>query len=206
MRYLIFTFLFAFLFGSFCFGLISKSTPVIVAAVAEMSYEADPVKETLTVRGEADEIINLQKKNEVDTEPVAGPINPQEFVDFAKTFIGIPYVYGSTDPKTGFDCSGFINHVSKHFGLEVPRSSVEFTDIGAAVSKYDAIPGDFILFTGTDPNHRVVGHMGIVIHNQDGQLEFIHSSSGKSKGVVTSALEGYYETRFVKVIRLLPQA
>ena len=126
------------------------------------------------------------------------------FVTYAKTFIGTPYLFGSKDPAKGLDCSGFINVVSDHFGIKVPRSSVEFTNIGTAIEKDNAKPGDLILFTGTDTSRRVVGHIGIITENDNGDVQFIHSSSGKAKGVTLSDLEGYYEKRFVKVIRILP--
>src|SRR5687767_5361933 len=132
--------------------------------------------------------------------------HPQEFVDYAKTLLGTPYLYGSTDPAKGLDCSGFINAVSKHFGIKVPRSSVEFTNIGTAIDTHHAQPGDLMLFTGTDPKKHVVGHIGIITDNQNGEVEFIHSSSGKAKGVTVSELEGYYQTRLVKVIRIFPAA
>lgn len=132
-------------------------------------------------------------------------VDPGQFVNYAKTLEGIPYVYGSTDPAVGFDCSGFINHVASHFGLKVPRSSVQFTNVGTEIQQDQAKEGDLILFTGTDPSTGIVGHMGIVTENKGGELQFIHSSSGKAKGVVISPLEGYYETRFVKVIRIFDE-
>src|ERR1700741_3340675 len=57
-----------------------------------------------------------------------------DLVDFAETFIGTPYKYGSTDPSVGFDCSCFIYYVFSHFNIKVPRSSVEYTDLGTEVS------------------------------------------------------------------------
>jgi cell wall-associated NlpC family hydrolase len=46
--------------------------------------------------------------------------SPEELVKFAKTLIGVPYLYGSTNPKKGFDCSGFITYVFNHFQIKVP--------------------------------------------------------------------------------------
>lgn len=126
------------------------------------------------------------------------------FVTYAKTLIGTPYLYGSVNPTKGLDCSGFINVVSAHFGIKVPRSSVEFTKLGSAIETNHAKPGDLILFTGTDPNQHIVGHIGIITDNLNGQVQFIHSSSGKANGVTISDLEGYYQTRLVKVIRIFP--
>jgi len=142
------------------------------------------------------------EKNNI--EYVGTTIQPSEFVNYAKTLIGTPYLYGSVDPQKGLDCSGFINAVSNHFGIKVPRSSVEFTNFGKTIETGNAAPGDLILFTGTDTSKRVVGHIGIVTDNTNGQIQFIHSSSGKAMGVTISDMAGYYETRFVKIVRILP--
>ena len=130
-------------------------------------------------------------------------VTGQKLVQYAQQFYGVPYLYGSSDPDVGFDCSGFISHVYTHFGIEVPRSSVNFTDVGTPVEVDNAIPGDLVLFTGTDPASGTVGHIGIVTKNDDEGLEFIHSSSGKQYSVTVTPLEGYYEDRFVKVIRVI---
>lgn len=130
-------------------------------------------------------------------------VQPAEVVAFAKTQIGVPYRYGSTDPSRGFDCSGFITYVFKHFGIVVPRSSIDFTHVGREVSAAQARPGDLILFTGTDSTERFVGHMGIVVDNAD-TLHFIHSTSGKKYGVTITPLNPYYQGRYVKTIRVFP--
>jgi cell wall-associated NlpC family hydrolase len=140
-----------------------------------------------------------------DTLPgqiATGKIHPEAVVAFAETLIGTPYLYASTDPKTGFDCSGYITYVFNHFQIKVPRSTIDFTNVGKEISVEDAKRGDIILFTGTDSTERFVGHMGIIISNANGELQFIHSSSGKAHGVTVSPLKGYYMGRFVKVIRI----
>ncbi len=134
-----------------------------------------------------------------------GSIIPDSVVAFGKSLVGTPYLYASADPANGFDCSGFITYVFNHFGIAVPRSSVDFTNVGVEIPREIASPGDLILFTGTDSTIRTVGHMGIVESNESGNLLFLHSTSGKAYGVVISPLQGYYEGRFVKVIRVFPQ-
>ena len=140
------------------------------------------------------------------TLPVTVPVvtqnaKPQEIVNFAQTLIGVPYKYGSTNPAEGFDCSGFITYVFRHFNIAVPRSSIDFTNVGHEVPAANAATGDLILFTGTDSTNREVGHMGIVTENVD-SLRFIHSTSGKKYGVTITPLNEYYLKRFVKVIRI----
>jgi cell wall-associated NlpC family hydrolase len=131
-------------------------------------------------------------------------VHPDNIVKFAETLIGTPYRYGSTDPKVGFDCSGFITHVFNHFNIKVPRSSIDFTNVGKEIPPASAKPGDIILFTGTDSTERFVGHMGIVVSNSD-TLQFIHSTSGKAYGVTITPLSNYYKGRFVKTLRLFSQ-
>ena len=65
--------------------------------------------------------------------------------------------------------------------------------------------GDLILFTGTDTTGHIVGHMGIVLTSQGGEIKFIHSTSGKSHGVTETLLNAYYKARYVKTIRIFLQ-
>jgi len=123
-------------------------------------------------------------------------------VDFARTLIGTRYLFGSADPSHGFDCSGFVTYVFNHFKIIVPRSSIGFINIGLEIAAADSKKGDLILFTGTDRTERFIGHMGIIISNKNGNIQFIHSSSGKAKGVVITTLDDYYKGRFVKVVRV----
>lgn len=141
----------------------------------------------------------------VKLKNVPKPINitNEQILAHAMTYIGTPYLYGSADRTKGLDCSGFITSVYKTLNINVPRSSVEFTNLGKEVTLKNAIPGNLILFTGTDSTIRVVGHMGIVVENKNDTLKFIHSSSGKANGVTISTLDNYYKGRFVKVIDIM---
>lgn len=132
-------------------------------------------------------------------------VHPQAIVDFSKTLVGVPYRYASTDPQKGFDCSGFITYVFNHFKIIVPRSSIDFTNVGRSIPNDSAKAGDLILFTGTDSTEKFVGHMGLIIFNENKQLEFIHSTSGKKYGVTITPLNDYYRSRYMKTIRIFPQ-
>jgi cell wall-associated NlpC family hydrolase len=131
-----------------------------------------------------------------------GNISRDSIVNFAQTLIGTPYLYASTDPQNGFDCSGFITYVFNHYKIKVPRSSYEFGNVGTNISLAESKKGDLILFTGTDSSERKIGHMGIVLTNDSSKVTFIHSSSGKAHGVTISPLDKYYQGRFMKVIRV----
>ena len=128
--------------------------------------------------------------------------NAVNLIAFAQTLKGTPYKYACSDPKKGFDCSGFVQYVFNHFNIPVPRSSIAFTNVGKTVDLKSAMPGDLILFTGTNKKVRKVGHVGIVVQASD-TIVFIHSSSGKAWGVNETTLNPHYKARFIKVIRLL---
>ena len=127
----------------------------------------------------------------------------QKIVAFAKTQLGVQYKYCSMTPEGGFDCSGFINYVFNHFNIKVPRSSVDFTNEGTEVSLSKCKPGDLILFTGTDSHIRIVGHIGLIVANDNGNISFIQATSGAEYCVTISPLNKSYMVRFVKVIRLI---
>lgn len=138
--------------------------------------------------------------------PCSDIVSPDSILQFAQTLLGMPYREASSNPLYGFDCSGFVSYVFKYFNFNVPRSSTEYYNAGERVSLEDAKPGDVILFTGTKTHHpHSIGHMGIICSNQDGELKFIHSTSGKEHGVTITDFNDTYKRRFVQVIRLLKQ-
>lgn len=148
------------------------------------------------------------RTEKIDTEHIThietGKTKPSELINFACSLEGTPYQYGSADPKQGLDCSGFITYVFKHFDIAVPRMSVDFTPVDYSVELKDALPGDLILFTGTDSTIKVVGHMGIVTANFAKGPTFIHSESGKNIGVIETPFNSYYKARYIKTIRIFP--
>lgn len=135
-------------------------------------------------------------------EVITKKVKPDTIVAYAESLIGTPYKYASADPTVGFDCSGFITYVFNHYHINVPRSSKDFVNTGKEIPIGNSKRGDLILFTGTDTTERIIGHMGIVVSNNSNGLKFIHSTSGKSYGVVITDFNQYYRGRFVKTIRV----
>ncbi|HYD91768.1 MAG TPA: NlpC/P60 family protein, partial [Flavobacterium sp.] len=60
-----------------------------------------------------------------------------EVVAYAKKYLGTKYCYAGSTPEGGFDCSGFVNFVYKNFGIELPRSSPGFADLGTPLKPED---------------------------------------------------------------------
>ncbi len=128
-------------------------------------------------------------------------------IGFASKFLGLPYIYGSVNPDKGFDCSGFVWYVFGQYGINVPRSSIDYERLGKEVCIDSCRKGDIIVFTGTNASIRHAGHVGIVVSKPGEDPRFIHSSSSKKhNGVVLSAFSDspYYGKRFIKVVRVMP--
>jgi len=127
---------------------------------------------------------HLRSKREV---PALG----ERVVGYAKHLIGVPYVWGGSSPRTGFDCSGFVRYVYGHFGVSLAHSS--FADFwrGRQVGRWAMKPGDLVFFDGE-------GHVGIYV----GHGRFIHAPHTGTV-VRISTMSGWYASRFDGARRLL---
>ena len=125
-------------------------------------------------------------------------------VTYAKTLIGTPYKYAQSNPVKGFDCSGFVSHVFGKFGMELPRASSAYLQLGRKVDVTEAQKGDIIVFTGPQNRDKTrAGHVGIICKTGD-SIEFIHATSGKAKSVTITPMTQHYRERFIKIIRVIP--
>jgi len=137
--------------------------------------------------------------------PPGGALNSDSIITFSKKQLGVKYKWAHSSPKSGFDCSGFVYYVFDHFNVKVPRASMDYEKAGRIISPDSCLPGDIIVFTGTNSKIRRPGHVGIVLSNPGEELTFIHSSSGtKNNGVIISSFQKSpaYKKRFIKIVRL----
>ncbi|AEI32620.1 integrin-like repeat-containing cell wall-associated hydrolase [Clostridium acetobutylicum DSM 1731] len=82
---------------------------------------------------------------------VPTPNKGAQLVAYARTFIGVPYVWGGTDPS-GFDCSGLVMYCYAHFGVNLPHYTGDQVKYGTVVTNLQ--PGDLLFFGSTsDPYH-----------------------------------------------------
>ena len=126
-----------------------------------------------------------------------------DIIRYAKKMIGTPYHFAGSNPKSGFDCSGFVNYVFKNFKINLPRASREFEVLGAGLKPEDFKVGDVLVFYGFRDKTRI-GHVGIICEAAGMKSRFIHSSSGTAHGVIISNLssDGYIR-RFCKCIDVI---
>ena len=114
-----------------------------------------------------------------------------DICQYAKEFIGNPYVWGGTSLTRGTDCSGFVMRVFQKYGVKLPRNSRAQANCGAAIKVSEAKPGDLIFYA----KGKTINHVAIYIGN--GQV--VHASSPKT-GIKISNVS--YRTPF-KAVRIL---
>lgn len=111
--------------------------------------------------------------------------------DYAKNYIGLPYVWGGTSLTSGADCSGFVQSVYKHFGIDLPRVTYDQIGEGKAVGMKGLRPGDLVFFDTSSKEGP--DHVGIYL----GDGKMIHTPRpGKSVEIVDMT-KGYYMDRFM---------
>ncbi len=114
-----------------------------------------------------------------------------ELCEYAKQFVGNPYVWGGTSLTNGADCSGFTLSVFAKYGIELPHYSVAQSNMGTQIDISEVLPGDLIFYG----NGSRINHVAIYIGNS----QVVHASSAKT-GIKISTYN--YRTP-VKAVRLL---
>ncbi|MDK3257405.1 transglycosylase SLT domain-containing protein [Blastococcus capsensis] len=102
----------------------------------------------------------------VDTWSAAGgSASESAVVSEAQKYLGVPYLWGGTDPSKGLDCSGFTKLVYGNLGIELPRTSSQQATAGTAVASLaTARPGDLVFFDHSS-SRAGIDHVGIYIGN-----------------------------------------
>lgn len=133
-----------------------------------------------------------------DPDTALSSTDAQALLDYAASFLGVPYVYGGESPS-GFDCSGFVQYVFAHFGYDLPRTGTQQSQCQYAVpvSKSELKPGDLVFFAS--PSTSSIAHVGIYAGNG----LFIHSSSPGDVVKYDKMSSNYYSTYYLKAVRIL---
>ena len=157
-----------------------KCFPVLVLPLL-LALHALPAAADETPAVEADTYLTL---------PATGDEAALNIIDRALELLGVRYKRGGNTPETGFDCSGFVDHVFREAtGLVLPRSSREIGKVGMPVDKEELKPGDLVLFRTV---RNAVSHIGIYV----GDYLFIHAPRQGEKVRLADLRERYWVKRY----------
>lgn len=115
-----------------------------------------------------------------------------DLCQYAKQFLGNPYVWGGTSLTNGADCSGFVLSVFAKYGVSLPHSSRAQSGMGTSISASELQPGDLVFYAkGGTVNH-------VAIYIGGGQV--IHASSPKT-GIKISSYNYRTPHKMVRILR-----
>lgn len=116
-----------------------------------------------------------------------------EVLQYAKKFLGNPYVWGGTSLTNGCDCSGFAQQIFANFGYILPKTSRQQAKAGTRIPVQEAKPGDLLFY------QRESGFIyHVMIYLGDGKV--IHAGS-EATGILISDFNYEKSTEFaVRVI------
>ena len=92
-----------------------------------------------------------------------------DFVETAKRFLGVPYLWGGTSAK-GFDCSGYTKSIYAYHGYLLPRDASQQVRVGILIDTdktwKNLLPGDLLFFGNLreDDSERIT-HVAIYMGN-----------------------------------------
>ena len=122
-----------------------------------------------------------------------------EILDSGKSLLGLRY--RSVIDGNVLDCSGFVRHIFGQHGISLPRGSANISQVTDPIRLNEVVPGDLLFFTGSDVHSSRIGHVAIVLCNEAGEIEMMHSCN---QGIVIEPFTGnqYYQKRFKGASRL----
>jgi cell wall-associated NlpC family hydrolase len=122
---------------------------------------------------------------------VAGGPRALAAVAEAKKYLGTPYQWGGSSPKTGFDCSGLVQWAYAKAGIRIPRVTDQqiLASNGRSVDRRHLIPGDLVFFRDSSG---YVHHVGMSL----GGDKFLHAPHTGDVVKISSLKESYYAQQF----------
>ncbi len=114
-----------------------------------------------------------------------------EIVEYAKQFVGNPYVWGGTSLTDGCDCSGFVQQIYAHYGITLPRCSADQSLTGTQVSVEELQPGDLLYFyRGSRIGHvEMYAGNGMVVHAKGSKYGIVYEQLHEKPAVCRRYLE-----------------
>ena len=112
------------------------------------------------------EILRVEEEKRKEEERKRDENLKAQIVDYAKRFVGGPYVRGGNSLTNGTDCSGFVMLIYANFGYRLPRTTTGQAVSGIGVSIDEIRPGDIISYGYNGyPSHSAlyIGN-GMIIH------------------------------------------
>lgn len=139
---------------------------------------------------------DVASKQQTVRQSSGGRSDADALLSNAMGLLGVAYRFGGTSPSTGFDCSGFMQHIfRKAFAVNLPRTSAQQAQVGTHVSRANLQPGDMVFFRTSG---RRISHVGMYVGNN----RFIHSPRTGKRIEITNLGSKYWSARYATARRV----
>ncbi|MBO6309906.1 MAG: C40 family peptidase [Oribacterium sp.] len=154
---------------NFVSNLTGRSTGTTSATANPSGSEDTVIAANTAPSSETTSVVSAPKKtvNAGTAVPtIATTASRQALINYAKQFLGNPYVYGGTSLTEGADCSGFVQQIFKNFGIKTGRSSRDQIENAQSITFEELQPGDLVFYASGDyVNHvAIYAGDGVIIH------------------------------------------
>jgi peptidoglycan DL-endopeptidase CwlO len=127
----------------------------VTARIAQIQAQLAVLQPTASTSGTA----FSSSLSAASSSTTTGTATGAEVVATARKYLGVPYVWGGTDPTKGLDCSGLVQLVYQQLGVDLPRVSRDQAQEGRPVASLaEAKPGDLLAFGS--PVHHIAIYIG----------------------------------------------
>lgn len=121
---------------------------------------------------------NVKSPQKVVVGSGSGTASSGDAISTAKQFLGRSYVWGGSNPSTGFDCSGLVQWSYQQAGVSLPRTASQQYLATQRISASEARVGDLVFFSYGSG----IAHVGIYLGNNT-------MIDAQNKGVVIESLD-----------------
>ena len=152
--------------------LLARLTAEEKARLAELERKREAEARRQAEEKAKAEAAEAERRRQAETPVTTAPTTPttpstggsgstyaakaEKALDFARSQIGKPYVWGATGPSS-YDCSGLTQAAWKAAGVDLPRTTWDQVEVGTRVATADLLPGDLVFF------YDDISHVGLYI-------------------------------------------
>lgn len=145
--------------------------------------------------------VSAEREQQVAAKADGGMLNELlgKLIAQGEKLLGKPYRCTGIAPWP-LDCSGYVSYLYNLLGVSIPHSSAALSTLAHKVK--EPRPGDLVFFKGRNARSSRVGHVALVVENNNGELTIMHSTN--SRGIIKHKLssDAYFKSRYLFVGRL----
>lgn len=170
--------------------LFATTVTTVCLMLADIQFaHADEIENLLRLQAQ-DGFVQAVGHQDSESQSISGS-DADDLIKSAMGLLGVAYRYGGSSVRTGFDCSGFMQHIFKNsMQINLPRTSAQQAKMGKHVNRSDLQPGDMVFFRTM--GKRRISHVGLYIGNN----RFIHAPRAGKNIEITSLSNKYWNSKY----------